>query len=222
MAGFFFFVILTFGQVAGSEFAPDGFRRRNFYFYQIPFLELQITPVFRSDSSNNLEEHLKLKKIVSSSKTARRWDSVLVTTGSVVSEGDAWILSNYLDTTDAKGNLVWLTWTKSAENNQKFKPFWAAVHRAAELKAYFMIPDLFGVAVDSPNSDQFQLKIDSVMVANLTAAGDDYASIGDHQRANELYSVAVELEPANKGLIEKQSQAQQFIEKTRATTAIEE
>ncbi|MCP4191503.1 MAG: hypothetical protein GY768_12835 [Planctomycetaceae bacterium] len=218
----FVFLTITFGQVSGSEFAPDGFRRRTFIFYQIPLLKLQITPVFRNDSSNDLENYLRTKNIVKAPKKVGRWDSVQVSTGSNISDGDAFILCNYLDATNLARDLIWLEWTKSADNHKKFKPFWAAVQRAAEVEAYFVIPDLFETASDSSNSDPFEATLNSCLVESFTTAGDDHFSIGDYQRADELYSAAAKLDPENKKLIEKQSEAEQRIQETTAATAINE
>lgn len=212
VGGVFGFFVLSFGHVQGTEFAPDGFSRREFVFYQIPLIQLQITPVVRWDVSNDLEGHLTRKKVVPSSNNPSRWDSVQVGMGSVTTNGEALILCNYLDATDEKGELVWLGWTKSSENAKKFKPFWKAIRQAAQLEAYFCVPDLFRIAAESSDPITFQKQIDQLRLQRFTEAADDYAAVGDFQLADRFYTAAVEIGPGDEQLQEKQAKTRALLD----------
>ena len=143
-AGILGFMVLSFGHVTGSEFTPDRFARRDFAFYRIPLIRLQVSPVVRWDTTNDLETHLTQQKIIPKLPAPKRWDVVSVWAGSRNQKADAAILCRYLDTENDQGKLVWLEWTKS--DQKRAKPFWNAVHHAAKLKVYYLVPDLFELA----------------------------------------------------------------------------
>ena len=118
-AGLFSFLVFSFGRVDGTEFSPDRFSRRDFTYYQIPIVKLQITPVVRSNPAHVLEDYLSNKKILVPGKTADRWDPVNTFSGAAQIDGDAKILCNYLDTRNEDGDFLWLDWTKDEKNEKK-------------------------------------------------------------------------------------------------------
>src|SRR5687767_2566698 len=113
----FIYSTLYFGFVEGQEFAADSFNRREFSFYQIPVIGLQITPIDRRDVTNDLEKYLVTQKLIATRTTTmvpKRWDLIYARRGyatnpqQLLSQGEARILCEYLDASDAKGNHIWL------------------------------------------------------------------------------------------------------------------
>ena len=52
------YMTLTFGRIQGEEFSPDVFRRREFSYYEIPLLGLQVWPITHTESTGPLENYL--------------------------------------------------------------------------------------------------------------------------------------------------------------------
>ncbi len=197
------FFVLSFGQVSGTEFTPDRFERRDFAYFRIPLVQLQITPVVRWDSSNDLENHLArnaLKKHVQV-PMAKRWDVATVKAGTSEEVGDAAILCHYLDTKNEDDNFLWLAWTKSDED--RAKPLWLAVHHATKIDTYVCIPDLFEIAEAHEDAKEMSDEIDRYMAGTLSSMAADQATLEDYDRAEQLYSAALVYDGDNKSLTEK-------------------
>ena len=54
-----FIVIRTQGFVSGQEFSPTHFQQREFSFYEIPLIHLQITPIKRSGSTPSTATYVR-------------------------------------------------------------------------------------------------------------------------------------------------------------------
>jgi len=68
---------LLFGINTGEEFSPKTFARRSFFYYEIPLLGVQVTPVVRKDETSSFERSLRQDGYVKSAGPARmRWDLV--------------------------------------------------------------------------------------------------------------------------------------------------
>ena len=196
------FLVLSFGQVSGTEFAPDSFKRRDYAYFRIPLVRLQITPVVRWDTSNDLENHVGRNSLKGRRKIpAKRWDVATVNSGTRREAGDAAILCNYLDTKNEDDEFLWLKWTKSDE--ARAKPLWLAVHDAAKIKAYVCIPVLFEIAELQEDAKQLADEIDQYMAKTLSSMADDRAALQEFERAEELYAAALKYDEDNKPLKDK-------------------
>ncbi len=201
---------LLFGGVAGAEFAPDRFERRLFYFHQIPWFELQVTPVQRNSISNDLEDHLRRQRLIAP-VPARRWDVVTVRSGATLTEGQAQILCRYLDEQDKQGKLRWLEWTH--ERPDCALPFWAAVQQAAQLEAYYIMPDLFDFAAAAADDDDvFRQQLDQLLTRLYAELGDDYRALERHGLAARCYAAALERNRDDPTLRQKQADVQRLLE----------
>jgi hypothetical protein len=193
------FFVLSFGQVQGSEFTPDRFGRRSFAYFRIPIIRLQITPVVRWDSTNDLERHVASNALRQRRQpVAKRWDVVSVNSGAKGKIGDAAILCHYLDTKNEDGNLLWLEWTKSDE--KRAKPLWIAVHHAASVDAYTCIPDLFEIAELHDDLKEMSDEINRYMTETLSSMADDRVTLEEFERAERLYSAALVYDEDNEPL----------------------
>ena len=156
-------LIRAFGGVYGQEFSPDTFTRRDYVYYQIPLLGIQVTPVYRWPDTNALELHLTGKKLVPKSAAKKpRWDIVAITTaGSPTgSPGDANLLCSYLDTHDDEGVLVWLDWTK--KHPKLAKTLWPAVAQVARDDRYAAVPDMIEAAMRAETPESLQQELERI------------------------------------------------------------
>ncbi len=137
---------LVFGRQLGQEFSPHLFARRDFYYYQIPLLGIQVTPVYRSDATNSLETYLQTRgSIPGTTLENPRWDLVTVIAGiSKPVRGDAEILCRYLEALDQRGDLYWRQW--SIRHPAAARVLWPLVAFAARQQLYVFVPDLFELA----------------------------------------------------------------------------
>ena len=67
-----FVVVRLQGHVTGREFSPTHFRLREFSFYEIPLLHLQITPIKRSDVTPRSATYLRQKSLIRTPKGFQR------------------------------------------------------------------------------------------------------------------------------------------------------
>ena len=192
-----------FGLVRGQEFAADSFNRREFSFYQIPLVGLQITPINRRDITNDLESYLIAQKFIagpSPSAATKRWDLVLAHRGFVpdeqrpLSQGEARILCEYLDAGDAKGNHIWLDWTKN--NSAIAKVVWPAVAQVARQELYFFAPELLICARNATNAVELQRELDALLADKYLAFGNIQQQLDHHEEAVELFTSALVHAPA--------------------------
>ena len=189
VVGVLFLLVMTFGQVTGLEFSPDRFERRSFVYYQIPLLKLQISPVLRDNVSNDLERHIRRQKLISGPPRSRRWDVVSVSFGAEASprEGPAQVLCRYLDQSDER-DLWWLQWSRA--HPELAGPFWSAIQQAAQLNAYFLIPEMFDLAVHAKDPTDFCEQLDELLTRRYTEVARDYQALGRTAEAQRLFAAA--------------------------------
>ena len=120
--------------------------------YQIPLLRLQITPVFRDNTTNRLELHLTNNSLVPQATTGGSSGmSCELSELALQWQGDAYILCNYLDQRQ-DGKYVWLQWSK--DHSELAERLWPAVARAARSRLYAAVPDLMRLSETATHPDQ--------------------------------------------------------------------
>ncbi len=198
------FLVLTFGQVSGVEFSPGRFERRTYFFYQLPIVQVQIMPAWRSIRQEPAESYLTTRKLVRRDASSTRWDVISVRTSDPTGQvGEAQALTRYLDQLDANQDAVWVKWSDS--HPKAARHFWTAVQGAAKQRAYELIPGLFRLAsqLDDDDDVAFAARMDEHLTKAYTELGDDYLSSAQRQRAGALYASALELSPTDDSLREK-------------------
>jgi len=135
-----------FGQHGGEEFCPDKFTRRSFYYFQVPLLGFQVTPILRDNTTNSLENYLITHKFVTPTATDKpRWDLVTASSaGSQLVRGDAEILCSFLDTKDDKQKSYWQVWSNT--HPEAAKVLWPLIAELARQQLYLFVPELFELA----------------------------------------------------------------------------
>ncbi len=194
--------VLWFGTVNGEEFSPDSFKRRTFRYIQLPLFGAQITPIRHTDTTNDLEKYLSNETLYpKSKKTATRWDLVRGSSGvGSHTQGDARILTQYLDTFNAEGDEVWLKW--SEDNTELAKVLWPAVAKVARDELYSFVPELFVLARTAESPVELQDSIDQTLANKYLLTAETFEELGDEELAAELYAQALHHAPDQDGEID--------------------
>lgn len=143
--------VRMFGHVEGREFSPESFRHRDFELYEVPYLEVQISPIQRSIRSTDTATYLRQKGLVTNipaksgdSTADPTWHLVRLTRGLRGStHRDAKILTEQLDL-QIVGDHYWKKW--SVDHPKKAKVFWPVIQRLALRELYVLMPGLFEIA----------------------------------------------------------------------------
>lgn len=191
-----------FGYVDGEEFSPENFTRRAFSYYRLPIVGIQITPITRTDRTNDLESHLTKQKLVTEIPTTddkRRWDLVVARTGlpanrRVFTQGEAQILCSYLDV-EIDGKSFWLDW--SEKHPEAAKILWPAIAKLARQELYVFVPPLLVVARGITDGADFQQQVDSLLAQKYIELAKTQQQLGKHATAVELYDEAITHAPQN-------------------------
>jgi hypothetical protein len=160
-----YFITLLFGSISGEEFAPDTFSRREFSYYQLPVVHIQVTPVRRVVRPHELCQHLVKNALISTTATESRWDLVAARRGGRrLRDGDALILCRYLDAADAEGEAYWLTW--SNDHPKLAKVLWPKVAQAARDELYTIVPQMFRLAWSLDDPLRLERDLNAILQSN--------------------------------------------------------
>ena len=163
-------LVMLFGHCAGEEFSSQDFSRRSFYYFRLPLIKFQVTPIFRSGKSSVLVKHLHGTNLIPSA--TQNWELARLDTGvGQPYEADELILCRYLDQRNSDYDLRWLVWTR--KNPALARAFWPVVWRVANEDLYLLIPDLFHLARYATDPIQLDSDLRALVVnesARITAA----------------------------------------------------
>jgi hypothetical protein len=186
----------VFGRVEGVEFCPQDFSRRQFSYYEIPLVGIQVTAVYRTVQVRPVEKALLAERWISI-QPPQRWDLIRgIRARRVVDPGDASILTRYLDALDPRGSHQWLGW--SQDHPPLAQQLWPRVAEVARAGFYELVPDLMRAASRvSPETDheQFAAALDQVLARSCQELADRYAAAGHPAAAGELYGLARARQP---------------------------
>lgn len=148
-------VVLIKGNVSGTEFAPTHFQTREFSFYEIPFLHLQITPIWRKDITGPVARQVRAKSwiTVPRGKKPNDWHLISLNRGPTSTPAVAELLSSEL-TLSHGGTPFWKGWNDS--NPKRASVLWPLVQRLADRELYVLIPELMQLARTLPGGDNAQ------------------------------------------------------------------
>jgi hypothetical protein len=191
-----FFIVMWLGQVNGEEFNPYTLDRRSFYYYQIPGLRLQVSPINRKTLKGGFEKHLINKKLVKVTNTSA-WHLVRATGARQQPvQGDASILIDYF----GSGSSSWKTW--SSANPKLAVQFWPVVIDLARRNHYLLIPDLMELALENTDrvTSDFSLAIHRSLVEQYLYAARIERQQGGSEPTTEMVDFAVEYASGNDDL----------------------
>jgi hypothetical protein len=204
---------VTAGRIHGKEFAPTHFSLREFEFFQIPIIRLQVSPIWRTGRSLDLPIYLMTAGLITVPKDPpSRWDLVGIMTTEDVSSfnGDAGLLVAWLTAGDQGGGAEhWKEW--SQQHPEAAKELWGTVQSLAERELYVLIPQLFALAERETNVEKLRTSIAEYLTREQIAMAHDLVDAQSLEQARQLLTEALQDEPGNQLL----SKALQVLPQTK-------
>ena len=184
-----FFVIRIQGWVRGAEFSPTHFQQRDFSFYEIPLIHLQITPIRRSGSTPNAANFLRQKGLITAPLgQPAYWHLVSMQRGFAdPSEADAKLLVDQLEL-EHNGALYWQKWTNDHPKSASI--VWPIIQKLAERELYILIPRIFEIAQLEQASIGLQTKLDDYLVTQYRSLIQELVAADRAEVASQLVDEA--------------------------------
>lgn len=209
LAGGLFIVLvgtLLFGQVSGEEFAPDTFERRMYSYFELPVVRVKVTPVWRSVSRPELEQTLVDSKYIAVHSPPRRWDFIASSSlGETLREGDAHILSQYLDAWSGEDKSHWLHWT--ASHPAAATIFWPEIAKLAQQELYLFTPELFELAAEQTDVQVFRSDLKQILARKYEELAQVETELKNFAAAVRFYTEALGYEPNREASLRGRAQA---------------
>ena len=206
VAGTLALFVLVFGRVSGIEFSPSHFDIRQFSVQEIPFLEIQISPVRRDPVSSATVQYLVAQSLIKPPPkgTPTDWQLVELSRGAGQnSTADAKLLLDQLQLeidvrSTASSNEFWHDW--SIKEPAKAKILWPIVQTLAERELYILIPEIFTLAVDAGDGAELQQKADSHLRTSYVELVTEMRASNQPDLANSLLAEAIADYPGEEAL----------------------
>jgi hypothetical protein len=187
---------LLFGLHSGEEFAPNNFARRSFYYFEIPLLGFQVSPIIRDDTTDSFARYLRNNFLKSESAGVPRWDLVRAArSGKVYFRGDAEILCLYLDASDENEASYWKAWSEN--NKEAAKALWPLVARLAKRQLYILAPELIDRARSEVDPEQLQRELNEILARQFLRLGRTEQEVEHHETAIDLLDEALTYAPGD-------------------------
>ncbi|TWU40805.1 hypothetical protein [Novipirellula artificiosorum] len=194
-----FLLIRVQGAVAGREFSPVTFAMREFRFYEIPLIHLQITPIRRTRVTTKTATYLRQNSLINApTQHAEIWHLVDLSRGFTgQTPADAKILVDQL-TLKHEGGEYWRQWC--IDHPKHAKLFWPRIQRLAGREMYLLMPPLFELAQTDQSAEAMSQKVDDSLrlqyrdlILDLRAADRDELANGILLEARQDFPNDVEL-----------------------------
>ncbi len=154
-----FVIVKTQGYVSGREFSPTHFQQRDFSFYEIPLIQLQITPIKRKGSTPQTAVYLRQNSLIKTyTGVPKIWHLVSISRGLTGSTpADANLLLDQLNLRSS-GDAYWRKW--SMDHAKHAQVLWPVVQKLSQRELYILIPELFELAQLEQTPEQLAARID--------------------------------------------------------------
>ncbi len=184
-----FFVIWVQGSVRGSEFSPTHFQQRDFHFYEIPLIRLQITPIRRSVSTPGTAKFLRQKSLIQAPKgQPAYWHLVSIGRGiSDLTAADAQFLINQIQM-EQDGVMYWENW--STDHPKSAAILWPIVQKLAKRELYVLLPKMFEIAQGNQSPTELESDFDSYLISQYTSLIQDMVAADRDEVARQLVAEA--------------------------------
>ena len=185
-----FFIVRTQGHVTGKEFSPTHFQARSFSFYEIPILQIQITPIRRKGQSIGAANYLRQKSLINPGKgLPEYWHLIQISRGlSGQTLRDAELLTHQLEMSDDSGS-VWKQW--SVDHPKRAAVLWPVTQKLAERELYFLIPSVLEIAKRDLSPSDLDSEINAYLRAEYYDLVEDSSEAGQPELANQLLDEAL-------------------------------
>jgi hypothetical protein len=183
-----FILISTQGYVSGEEFSPTHFQLRNFSFYEIPLIHIQITPIKRSGSTPSTATYVRQSALITPHKgVPTTWHLVSISRGVSTTPADANLLLDQLKL--AKGDDgYWRKW--SIDHPARASVFWPVIQKLAERELYIMVPQLFELAQNDQRPQELRQRMDEILIEQYVGLIRDMETADRPELAQQLLAEA--------------------------------
>jgi hypothetical protein len=197
--------VRIYGLVIGEEFSPDTFKQRKFYYFELPLVHLQVTPVWRDEDTSTLAVHLRSKKLLPASKEDEpRWHFVHAIRGGEPLTGDANILRGYMEIRQ-DDEILWLQWSK--DHREAAAVFWPTVAEVARDHQYVFLPEMFELALAAENADGLRRDLDQLLAKEYSALAANQFALAAHSDAIDSYTQALRYLPGDAAALKGRADA---------------
>lgn len=178
---------LLFGSVRGIELSQQDLIARDFSYRQLPWLRIQISPVYREPinsaaSSVDIAKHLKP---LPRGKSIQ-WDLVEFTEANrSYPPADAAILYRMLELKNANNDFIWAVW--STKFPQRAAEMWPAVQDLAKCRLYWVTPKLMELYLSGSTDSTLIPERNAILGAAAKLAIEDLAAAGKYEAAREVF-----------------------------------
>jgi len=178
---------LLFGSVRGIELSQQDLIARNFSYRQLPWLRIQISPVYREPinsaaSSLDIAKHLKP---LPRGKSIQ-WDLVEFTEANRSHPpADAAILHRMLELRNANNDFIWAVWSNKFP--QRAAEMWPAVQDLAKCRLYWVTPKVMELYLSGTTDSTLIPERNAILSAAAKLAIEDFAAAGKYEAAREVF-----------------------------------
>lgn len=198
-----FIVVRTQGYVSGFEFSPSHFQQREFSFYEIPLLHVQITPIKRSSATPVTAIYVRQNGLIPiPTGTPQDWQLVSISrglTGSTPADAQLLVDQLQLGTDDE----YWRTWSK--DQPKQAKVLWPIIQDLSARELYILMPPLFELAQIDHTPEDLRAAIDDRLQSEYIQLIQDMRDADRDDLATELLSEAISDYPENEELKQLQN-----------------
>ena len=191
LAAILAFVVRTQGYVSGQEFAPTHFLTRDFSFYEIPILHIQITPIRRIGGSQPTINHIRqnLLTVPKGTPTDEQWQLVRLSRGlSGNTSADPNLLMDQLGKSSGQ-DYFWRKW--SIDHPQHAGIVWPIVQRLSLRELYILVPAVLQIAREDLSPAEMTAKLDELLIDEYASLISDMRQAGRNELADSLLTEAL-------------------------------
>ena len=194
-----FLVVRTQGYVSGREFSPTHFQQRDFSFYEIPLLHIQITPIKRSSATPATAIYVRQNGLITTpAGTPKYWHIVSLSRGLTgTTPADAGLLMDQMEL-GSSGDEYWRTWSK--DHPQHAKILWPLIQKLSIRELYLLMPPLFELTQVEQTPQELQAKLDERLQRDYVQLVQDMRDADRNDLAETLLSEAIGDYPTNDDL----------------------
>lgn len=194
-------VIRVQGHVTGTEFSATHFQQREFSFYEIPFVHIQIVPITRKGTTPPLALYLRQQSLIQAAPGAPKdedWHIVRLSRGPTdETPADAKLLTDQISD-PFMGKTQWRKWTD--DHPQHAKVFWPMIQKLAQRELYLLMPHLFELAQRDLSAASFSQELDTFLRYEYKALIQDMRDANRDELADQLLNEALGDYPDDAGL----------------------
>lgn len=178
------------GHVSGHEFSPSHFRQREFSFYEIPLIHLQITPIRRSGSTPATALYIRQSSLIKTpTGTPADWQLVSISRGITgTTPADPQLLIDQMKLQQG-GDYYWKQW--SIDHAKNATVFWPIIQELAKRELYIVMPSIFELAQADLEPSELTAQIDTLLKDEYFALVKDMDAADRGELAQQLLAEAL-------------------------------